>query len=283
MNVLGYLPKSFSIFGLEIAYYAIFILTGALLALFLSSYAARKKGYTWDFFVTVFLIALPSGIIGARLWYVIAQWSTEFSDDFWQVFRIWDGGLAIQGGALLGIFAGVMVVVICRKGMNPLEAIDFAVPTILVAQVIGRWGNFFNHEVYGTLVNRSAWGFLPDFILNQMVHDFTNPEIINVPLFFVEGVLNLIGYMAIRHLIVPICEKFKIYCKGDGLGYYLIVYGSVRSILELMRDGEFIMGKSLPASFFMAIMFIVGGVLFIATLHIIDHMKKNDFKRKLDK
>lgn len=210
-TLLEALPKSFKIFGLEITFYAVFILIGALLALFLSTFEARKEGFGWDFFVSIFLVAFPSGIIGARIWYVIAQWSTEFADDFWQVFKIWDGGLAIQGGAILGIFSGVMVVVLFRKGMNPLQAVDFAVPNILVAQVIGRWGNFFNHEVYGALVRRSAWNFLPDWILNQM--SSSSSEMINVPLFLVEGILNLIGFLTIMHLVFPLCKSITLTAK----------------------------------------------------------------------
>jgi len=280
-EMLSYLPKGFSIFGLEIAFYAIIILFGALMALFLSSFEARKEGFSWDFFVTVFIIAFPSGIIGARLWYVIAEWQKEFGwDNFAQVFRIWDGGLAIQGGAILGITAGVLVVVFLRRGMNPLQAVDFAVPNILVAQVIGRWGNFFNHEVYGMVVNRSSWSFLPDFILNQMVDNLNNPEFIDVPLFLVEGILNLIGFLFIVHFIFPLCKKLKAYCVGDGLGYYLILYGAVRSILEPMRNPTYIMGTNVGASFVMAIFFIVCGIVLIVTNHVITNFRTKNYSKK---
>lgn len=272
------LPTGFNVFGLNITFYAIFILIGALLALFLAAYEARRKGYTWDYFTSIFVVAFPSGIIGARLWYVIAQWNSEFGfENFGKVFRIWDGGLAIQGGALLGIIAGMLAIRYLRKGSKVLEAVDFAVVGILVAQAIGRIGNFFNHEVYGMLVNRSAWSFLPNFILNQMQETMTVPDLINVPLFLVEGTINLSGYFIIQNLIKPLMkDKFR---HGDGACLYIIFYGIVRAILEPMRSPDFIMGSKTQASFVMAILFIGFGAILLLFNHVYPNLK-NNFKKK---
>ena len=84
MNVKQSLPTGIDIFGLHIQFYAIFILCGALLAFFLSSYRAHKKGYPWDFFEIIFFTAFPAGIVGARIWYVIAEWNKSFAGgSFW--------------------------------------------------------------------------------------------------------------------------------------------------------------------------------------------------------
>src|SRR5574344_471156 len=98
------LPNGFYFFGMEVRFYAIFILVGALTALFLASYRAHKKGYPWETYDVVFITAFPAGIIGARIWYVIAEWNTKFGPNFssdpFAMFRTWDGGLAIQGGVI---------------------------------------------------------------------------------------------------------------------------------------------------------------------------------------
>lgn len=272
------LPTGFKVFGITITYYAIFILIGALLALFLAAYEARRKGYTWDYFTAIFVIAFPSGIVGARLWYVIAQWETEFGfADFGKVFRIWDGGLAIQGGALLGIAAGMLAIHYLRRGSKVLEAVDYAVVGILVAQAIGRIGNFFNHEVYGMLVNRSSWSFLPSFILNQMQESMSVPDLINVPLFLVEGIINLCGYFIIQNLIKPLMkDKFKY---GDAACLYIMYYGIVRAVMEPMRNPDFIMGSKTQASFVMAVLFIGVGAMLLIFNHLYPNLK-NMFKKK---
>ncbi len=285
-----------------IRFYAIVILLGALLALFLSDYRAHKAGFDWHFFDTVFLVAFPSGIVGARIWYVIASWSSEFlpvyqNSGFWagfgNMFALWNGGLAIQGGALLGIAAGVAYVAFRRRGTSVLQIMDFAVPTILVAQAIGRWGNFFNQEVFGHAVTLDAWGFLPTFITDNMQNGSSAmlsgvrlPEgSIAAPLFLVEGVINLLFFFILAQG-VPAVER-KHYVHGDSAFGYFIAYGITRFVLEPLRNPAFIMGTSSVTSdredyksYGMALAFIIIGVVLIAINHVLDYLAK---KGKFDK
>lgn len=279
MTILeGLLPTHFTIFGLEIHFYAICILAGALLALFLAAYEGHKEGYSWDLFYSIFLIAFPLGIVGARIWYVIAEWNKEFGfENFARVFAIWDGGLAIQGGVILGVIAGVLVVRYRRRGMPVMQAIDFAVPGILVAQAIGRWGNFFNQEVYGALVLRDTWDFLPSFILNQMHLGGTPDSQIAVPLFLVESIINLGGYFLIAHFIKPLMGRRYRY--GDCCCLYFAFYGLVRAILEPMRNPTFIMGEKVQASFVMAIVFVGAGIIGLLVNHLIPVWRKSQAGR----
>jgi len=259
MDLLAYINK-FTIFGVDIYFYAIIILIGALVALFLSSFHAREKGYQWDFFSTIFLIALPSGIIGARLWYVIAQWE-EFANNPIEIFNLRGGGLAIQGGVILGALAGIIVVATRRRGMDILLAADFAVPTILVAQAIGRWGNFFNQEVYGLSVDYNSW-LLPTFIKDNMI---INGEF-KAPLFYLEGICNLGGYIVISRVLPTILNKH--YKSGDITFSYFVYYGIVRLILEPVRDGKYNMGgEDNLRAVYMAVAFIVIGLLLIFINH----------------
>ena len=265
------LPNGFYLFGLQIRFYALFILTGALLALFLSSYHARKRGYPWDVFDLTFILAFPAGIIGARIWFVIAEWATKFGPNFasdpFAMFRMWEGGLAIQGGVIGGVLVGVLTVVLRRKGMDPLEACDFVIPTILIAQAIGRWGNFFNGEVYGQYVSEEAYSFLPNFIINNMPSSSSN---IAVPLFIIEALINIGGYFILARGLKTV---FKNHLKNGDMAFsYFIFYGLVRALLEPLRNAQYIMGgENNMKSFYMAIAFVIGGVLAIVANHLIRH------------
>lgn len=264
-----------------VRFYALFILIGALLALAISNYRAYKEGYDATFFNMVFLIAFPCGIIGARIWYVIASWSQEFANaPFYHVFEIWTGGLAIQGGAIGGILAGVLFVFFARKGMPILKATDLAVPTILIAQAIGRWGNFFNSEVFGHAVSLEAWSFLPGFITNNMIGKMSSGVIIPssgiaAPLFLVEGLINIMFYFVITEGLKA--TEGKYYKDGDQSFSYFIAYGIVRLILEPLRNPAFIMGeengdKSTYNSMLMAIAFIIIGVILIIANHLFRYL-----------
>ena len=285
-----------------IRFYAIIIIGGAILSLVLSNYHAHKAGYQKDFFNTVFLVAFPSGILGARIWYVIASWASDFGpvferDGFWagfgNIFAFYNGGLAIQGGAILGILAGVLFVVFKRKGTAVLKAMDFAIPTILIAQAIGRWGNFFNQEVFGHAVSLEAWNFLPSFITNNMQNGSSAmlsgvhlPEnSIAAPLFLVEGVVNLLFYFILAHGLPSLLGKR--YVNGDSAFAYFIAYGIVRFALEPLRNPAFIMGaegasssRSGYKSYGMALAFIIIGVVLIIINHVLDSLaKKGKFNR----
>lgn len=279
-----------------IHFYALFILFGALLALFLSNYHAHKDGFDWDFFNSIFLVAFPCGIIGARIWYVVASWQSEFlpvyqSRGFWagfgNMFAVWNGGLAIQGGALLGILSGVIYAMKRRKGTSVLRIIDYAIPTILIAQAIGRWGNFFNQEVFGHAVSPEAWNFLPSFITNNMqngnsamLSGVSLPSgSIAAPLFLIEGVVNLMFYFLLAYGFQALLQKR--YVNGDSSFGYFIAYGITRMVLEPLRNPAFIMGTDTVESnhhdyksFFMAIAFIILGVVLIVLNHIFAHMAK---------
>jgi len=258
--------------GRGITFYAVIIILGALCALLFSSYRARKDGYSKDFFVNVFFVAFPSGIIGGRVWYVIASWSDFANGPWYKVFEIWNGGLAIQGGAIFGILAGVLFVKFRRKNTNLLQAVDWAVPTILFAQAIGRFGNFFNAEVHGNIVSSSAYSTLPSFIINQMGFSSTTTYVLPddkmyVPLFLIEALLNLCGYFLLTHGVESVLKKYRLY--GDEGILYLLWYGVIRLILEPLRYSAFNMssGGTLRAVS-MSIVFICLGVIGLFLNHL---------------
>lgn len=289
-----------------IRFYAICILVGACFALFLSNYRAHKDGYDWHFFDTVFPLAFLSGIIGARIWYVIASWDEFSGGSIWHIFDMRSGGLAIQGGAIGGVLVGVIYCLLRRKGTSILKITDFAVPTIIIAQAIGRWGNFFNQEVFGHFVSADSWNFLPSFITNNMQNGnlpmgayMYNGEVIRSastgitvpsgavasPLFLVEGVVNILFYFIITKGLPAVLGKR--YRNGDQTYAYFVSYGIIRMILEPLRNPAFIMGsdtvdsaKSGYKSYGMAIAFIAIGVALIVINHICHYLAE---KGKMDK
>ena len=152
--------------GPNIAFYAICILSGAIYVYFLCDHKFYLQYGKHGILESTFLVAFPAGIIGARIFYVIGNWGKEFAGEPWyKCFMIWEGGLTILGGALMGIVVGVAWFLWRNKGYNIWLAVDIIVPTILIAQAVGRWGNFFNIEVYGQLSPVSNWWWLPRFIV----------------------------------------------------------------------------------------------------------------------
>ena len=293
-NFLGYYV-GFPFSNPVVRFYAICIRLGACVALLLSNYRAHKDGFDWHFFDTVFPLALISGIIGARIWYVIACWDQYAGGPIWRIFDMRQGGLAIQGGAIGGVLVGVLYCIFRRKGTTILKIMDFAVPTIIVAQAIGRWGNFFNQEVFGHAVDPSSWAFLPSFITNNMqngtmqmgtyVYNGTtitaasNGVIlpkgsIAAPMFLVEGVINILFYFVITKGLPVLLGKH--YKNGDQSFAYFIAYGIIRMTLEPLRNPHFIMGdasagKADYKSYTMAIAFIGIGLLLIVINHLLHH------------
>ena len=137
--------------------------------------------------------------------------------------------------------------------------LDLIAPACMLGQAIGRWGNFFNKEVYGTSVSASSLSFLPTWINNQMSAGGGN---VYVPLFLLEGVLNLIGYFIIVYGVGKLLKKWLV--RGDLGGCYFIWYGTIRTIMEPMRDPTYNMGTDGSWSSVWSILFIVGGVLTVA-------------------
>lgn len=298
--------------GFSIAFYAICILSGAVFVYFLCDHRFYKIYGKHGMLESTFLIAFPAGIIGARLWFCYVLEFDKYSkwDGSWgsnvhnNPFQIWDGGLAIMGGALLGIIVGLLWVMFKKKEIRIREGVDIIVPTILIAQAIGRWGNFFNQEVYATaMINFSDAWWIPSFIKYSMIsidsyplHPILGNEItsFHIPLFYVEFITNLAGYFFIRYLFEeklllkgvaitsktiskkmnkPISQKtydtiVNAFPIGGCAGLYLVWYGFTRFFLEPLRQSEY----EYSQSFYSAIGLIVGGIAVIVILAIYQYL-----------
>ena len=151
-------PVAFTIFNMDIRWYAVLITIGMLLALGLSYKNAQRHGIEKDNLLDLFLVIIPAGVIGARLYYVFFSWD-YYSQHLNEILSIRNGGLAIHGGLLFGIIGGY---ILCRiKKIRPLEMTDLVFPNVALAQAIGRWGNYFNGEAHGGPTDL-PWGIMVD-------------------------------------------------------------------------------------------------------------------------
>ncbi len=264
--------------GGNISFYAICILSGACYTYLLDDHKFYLQYGKHGILESTFLVAFPAGILGARIFYVVGNWSLEFANQpFWKVFAIWEGGLTILGGALMGIVVGVAWFLWRNKGYSIWLAVDIIVPTILIAQAVGRWGNFFNCEVHGVLSPISNWQWLPKFIVENSRYssayfDFAPEGYLYVPLFFIECCTNLLGYFVLGHLFGVRLRKYTEL--GDLAFGYIMWYGLTRTFMEPLRDTEFNMGQNGFWSWIWSLVFVIGGALAIAINHLIRYLRK---------
>ncbi len=242
-------PIAFKLGPFAIHWYAICIMTGLILAVYLTSKEAPRKKLTSDDIIDFILIAFPLAIIGARLYYVIFQWS-YYSQRPSEIFAIWNGGIAIYGGLLTG--ALILFIYTYYKVINPIDLLDISVPGVLIAQSIGRWGNFINQEAYGKAV--SHLDFLPDFIRKQM---YINGHY-RIPTFLYESIWNLIGFI----IIMILRRKPKFLKEGEITSFYLIWYGIGRFFIEGMRTDS-LMFYGIRVSQVLSVVLVIIGVIII--------------------
>ncbi|MDP2813671.1 MAG: prolipoprotein diacylglyceryl transferase [Erysipelotrichaceae bacterium] len=235
---------------ISIKWYAVLILVGAYLAYYLSYRNLKKMGYKSDLTDDLFFGALLCGVIGARLWFVVFFDLNYYLARPLEIFMTWQGGLAIQGGLFGGVLFGLWFVK--RKKIDFIRVADAIVPNILVAQAIGRWGNFLNQEAYGRVVQESFYSGWPQLIKDQMFIAGQFRE----PTFLYESVLNIVGFL----LITFVLKKFSKPKRGDMIYAYLMWYGVIRFFIEGLR-ADSLMFMGLRSAQLVSIAFILVGVL----------------------
>ena len=264
--MINYVSSSFDLFGLTIHWYAVCILIGIVLAVVAGVREGKKIGIPSDYIYTGLVIVLPCAIIGARLWYVLFNLSHFHS--FMEVIGfnsngqfVGLSGLAIQGGVLASLIA---IYLYCRfRKISLYRILDVVAPGFLIGQICGRWGNFFNHELYGPkVVNTDLFeALLPSFITENMRIPENGPYY--HPTFLYESLLNLLGLI----VMFVLRRKSKKLQSGDLIGLYMIWYGGVRIFTEILRGksgaDEILMVGNVPVSILFSVLFIVGGIAFL--------------------
>ena len=216
-------PIAFEAFGIEIRWYGMIISMGVIAAMILTYFMAKKKKLDFEVIIDAFLWVFPFSIIGARLYYVAFEYQNYHS--FMDVINIRQGGMAIHGGVIAGLIVGVIFAKV-RK-INFFEYVDIVMPGVILAQAIGRWGNFMNQEAHGGPVTKEFISKFPEFIQNGM-------HISGVyyhPTFLYESVWNLL----VCGILIYILLKSRKSEAGVILGSYMILYSLGRFFIEGLR------------------------------------------------
>ncbi len=257
---------AFSIGNWDIHTYSLTMAFAMLFSVLTIVYFWKRQKYSMEHLQVLTLIIIPTSIICARLWHVIyastdkVNYGPGSGHEFiasrdW--YKIWEGGLAIQGGVIGAAIAGVLYVITKRKSIDLRIASDYILPAVLVGQAIGRWGNFANHEVYGAIDPNGKWSkWLGDYISDNM---YIGGEY-RIPLFFYEFVTSMVGVI----LLVFVLNVFNWQRPGTTGGGYFLWYGLVRVIMEPLRpSGERMMWGKLDAGIFTSVVYIVVGLAII--------------------
>lgn len=230
-------PILISIGSIHVYWYGVIIAAAFMLAVLLGLRDADKFDLDQDLILDVVLWAAPAAIIGARLYYVLFSWGS-YKENPAEIFKLWNGGLAIYGG-LLGAF--ITVFVYCRiKKLKPIILMDFAVPYIAMAQGIGRWGNFVNQEAYGTNT-ALPWGMTSDSIRRDLIQlqlkgVQIDPNLPVHPTFLYESLFNLCSFVFLLWLRKK--KKFD----GEVFLAYMALYGTARFFIEGLRTDSLMLG-----------------------------------------
>ena len=254
-------PVAFYVLGLSIRWYGLFIATGMALAIILAKYTSKYRSVNYDALLDIVLISLPIGIIGARLYYVAFEFN-NYKNNLREVFDIRAGGLAIHGGIL---FALVSAFIISRhKKMSFFKMADAAAPTIIIAQAIGRWGNFFNSEAHGGAVSYDFIKNFPYFIQQGMHIEGTYYH----PTFLYESLWNFTVFIV---LMIILKRSKKV---GIVFFTYIGLYSIGRFFIEGLRTDSLMVGPLRIAQ----LVSLFGIVIWIVYLIFMKYGKKIETK-----
>lgn len=245
---------AFEMFGLEIYWYAIIIVSGIGIALWLASREAVRVGLKEDDMTNYLIWALPIAIIGARLYYILFDLGPYLADPS-QIFNIRSGGLAIYGG----LIAAVIVLYFYTKYhfIDPWLFLDVCAPGVILAQGMGRWGNFMNHEAYGGITTRSFLEGLhiPQFIIDNMYIDGAYRQ----PTFLYESLWCLLGFV----LLLVLRKKTTIFKQGEIFLSYVGWYSFARFFIEGMRTDSLYLFGSLRVSQALSLVLFAGALIIV--------------------
>ena len=245
--------------NVHIRWYGVIIAVGMLLALAYAYFSAERFNVNRNKLIDCVLVGIVTGIIGARLYYVLFELDRYIKDPV-SIFMINEGGLAIYGGIIGGLLGGCITAKILKQKIMPI--LDVAVLGFLIGQGIGRWGNFMNQEAYGSPTDL-PWGMVSENTHMQAVH----------PCFLYESLWCLLGFVLIHFL----SKKFQKY-SGQVFYFYLVWYGFERMIVEGLRTDSLylpfeIFGMPIRVSQVLSALILIFGIVML----IINRKKEDKF------
>lgn len=254
-------PVAFSIGGFQIYWYGIIIAAAMLLAIFLGLKDAKKHNFPTNLIYDFILVAIPVGIIGARVYFVLFNWE-YYSQDWSRIFDTRSGGLAIYGG-ILGAALGVFIMCKIRK-ISFTRVADYVIVYVPLAQGIGRWGNFFNQEAFGTTTDL-PWGMTSDTVRAYLeAHcPFLDPTAPVHPTFLYECIADILLFV----ILVIVRNKSKY--AFETACVYFIGYGFARFFIEGLRtDSLYIPYTSIRVSQLLSLLLCIAGLIYIIYIHV---------------
>lgn len=237
----------FGIQGFDIAWYGVIITFGMILGTLLACRSIKKEGINPDVILDFVLFGIPLSIVGARIYYVVFEWDA-YKDNLTEIFKIRNGGLAIYGGVIAGV---ITAFVFCKVKKIPFfKFVDIAIPSLVLGQAIGRWGNFTNQEAFGELVTNTKMQFFPYAVFIDRLGEWHQAT------FFYESIMNVILF------ILLILYKNKKKFDGELLSIYLMGYGLIRTVVEGFRTDSLYLIPGVRVSQVLSMVFVIVGIGF---------------------
>ena len=249
-------PVAFKIGSFEVYWYGLIISLGMVLCVALALRHAQANKFSKDLVYDILLVSLPSALIGARLYYVICEWD-YYSKDFSKIFDTRGGGLAVYGG-IAGAFIGAFIMLRIRK-IPYSTCADYCIPYIPLGQAIGRWGNFFNQEAFGTTTHL-PWGMTSETVRRYIQANCPNlnPNTPVHPTFLYESLWDLAMFFILLKVRKHSKRPFETTC------VYMIGYGFVRFLIEGLRtDSLYIGHTNIRTSQLLSMILVFFGLIYI--------------------
>ncbi|NBJ69625.1 MULTISPECIES: prolipoprotein diacylglyceryl transferase [Clostridia] len=261
-----------------IYWYGVIIATGSFLGLLLANREVNRLGMKKDIMVDLVVFAIPIAIISARIYYVIFEWEQYAGRSWTDIVAIWEGGIAIHGALIGSVLTAIVYARVKNESFWQLA--DIAAPSLILAQAIGRWGNFMNQEAHGEPISSATYEsfhqYLPDFIMNQMCIN----GVMYHPTFLYESVWNILVFALLLLLrrLNPL--------RGEIFLSYAIMYSIGRFFIEGMRtDSLYVFGDLRQAQVISIVIILVALILIIyrrraSQVHYLDIMKEQSHTKK---
>ena len=246
-------PVLFTIFGIDIRWYSILILVGIILAISMLIKEGKRFNIPKDFLFNMAFWVIIFGIIGARLYYCVFNFNL-YKDNLIDILKIWEGGLAIHGGLIAGFIT--LLVYTKKYSVNTIKITDMAVVPVLLAQAIGRWGNFFNSEAHG--VATTYYHLKELHIPEKIIEGMKIGNVYYHPTFYYESLFCLVGF-----IILLFVRRYRYLKRGQLTALYLMYYSVGRFFIESLRTDSLMLGAFKVAQLVSVSLFIIGLIAFM--------------------
>lgn len=258
-------PALFEVGPLALSYHGLFVALGIAVGAWIAQRQLVSRGYDGDLAFEALLVVVPAGVVGARLYHVVTEYD-RYANRLTSGLRVWDGGLAIYG-AVAGGFVGLLIFCWLR-GVRPLAFADAVAPGLVLGQAIGRWGNYFNQELFG---RPSGLPWAIDIAPHNRPVQYADATSFH-PTFAYEALWDVIVYLALLQVARRFARDLR---AGDVFLLYVASYSVGRFLVETLRvDRTFVIGGVLPGNLVVSGILAVGATLVLYLRHRNRHRPK---------